>query len=128
MGLASWESSPNGKILQSDVVIAKNYLNKDEIEDLERIVNEFLELAEGRAKRHIPMTMKDWVTRIDQYLLSDERDILNNAGKISHEMAQEKILTEFEKYRVKQDKLYKSDFDLLMEESEIYLKDDENEN
>lgn len=115
MGLASWESSPNGKILQSDVVIAKNYLNKDEIEDLERIVNEFLELAEGRAKRHIPMTMKDWVTRIDQYLLSDERDILNNAGKISHEMAQEKILTEFEKYRVKQDKLYKSDFDKLIE-------------
>ncbi len=115
MGLTSWENSPNGKILKSDVVIAKNYLSKDEIEDLERIVNAFLELAEGRAKRHIPMTMEDWVTRIDKYLLSDDRDVLTNAGKISHEIAQEKALTEFEKYRVKQDKLYKSDFDKLIE-------------
>lgn len=115
MGLTSWENCPNGKILKSDVVIAKNYLNKDELEDLERIVNAFLELAEGRAKRHIPMTMEDWVTRIDKYLLSDDRDILYNAGKISHEIAQEKALTEFEKYRIKQDKLYKSDFDKLIE-------------
>lgn len=76
MGLTSWENSPNGKILKSDVVIAKNYLNKEEIEDLERIVNAFLELAEGRAKRNIPMTMEDWANRIDKYLLSDDRDIL----------------------------------------------------
>ena len=87
MGLTSWENSPNGKILKSDVVIAKNYLSKDEIEDLERIVNAFLELAEGRAKRHIPMTMEDWSNRIDKYLLSDDRDILEDAGKISHEIA-----------------------------------------
>ena len=118
MGLTSWENSPNGKILKSDVVIAKNYLNKDEIEDLERIVNAFLELAEGRAKRHIPMTMEDWSTRIDKYLLSDDRDILKDAGKISHEIACDKALTEFEKYRVKQDRLYQSDFDKLLLESE----------
>ena len=71
-------------------------------------------------KRNIPMTMEDWATRIDKYLLSDDRDILKDAGKISHEIACDKALTEFEKYRVKQDKLYKSDFDLLMEESEDY--------
>ena len=118
MGLTSWENSPNGKILKSDVVIAKNYLSKDEMEDLERIVNAFLELAEGRAKRHIPMTMEDWNNRIDKYLLSDDRDILKDAGKISHEIACDKALTEFEKYRVKQDKLYKSDFDKLLLESE----------
>jgi len=118
MGLMSWENSPNGKILKSDVVIAKNYLSKDEIEDLERIVNAFLELAEGRAKRHIPMTMEDWSTRIDKYLLSDDRDILKDAGKISHEIACDKALTEFEKYRVKQDRLYQSDFDKLLLESE----------
>ena len=122
MGLTSWENSPNGKILKSDVVIAKNYLCKDEIEDLERIVNAFLELAEGRAKRHIPMTMEDWSKRIDKYLLSDDRDILKNAGKISHEIACDKALTEFEKYRVKQDKLYKSDFDKLLLESEQSVK------
>ena len=118
MGLTSWENSPNGKILKSDVIIAKNYLNKDEIEDLERIVNAFLELAEGRAKKHIPMTMEDWSNRIDKYLLADDRDILKDAGKISHEIACDKALTEFEKYRVKQDRLYQSDFDKLLLESE----------
>ena len=118
MGLTSWRNSPNGKILETDVVIAKNYLTKDELEDLELIVSAFLDLAEARAKRNIPMTMEDWATRIDKYLLSDDRDILKDAGKISHEIACDKALTEFEKYRVKQDKLYKSDFDLLMEESE----------
>lgn len=120
MNLTSWKNSPNGKILESDVIIAKNYLNKEEIEDLERIVNAFLELAEGRAKRHIPMTMEDWANRIDKYLLSDDRDILTDAGKISREIAEEKAISEFEKYRVKQDKLYKSDFDKLMECSENY--------
>ena len=118
MGLTSWENSPNGKILNSDVVIAKNYLSKDEIEDLERIVNAFLELAEGRAKKHIPMTMEDWSNRIDKYLLADDRDILKDAGKISHEIACDKALTEFERYRVKQDRLYQSDFDKLLLESE----------
>ncbi len=118
MGLTSWKHSPNGKILETDVVIAKNYLSKEELEDLERIVNAFLDLAEGRAKRNIPMTMEDWANRIDKYLLADDRDILKDAGKISHEIAEEKALTEFEKYRVKQDKLYQSDFDKLLLEAE----------
>ena len=117
MGLTTWKNSPNGKILETDVVIAKNYLSKDELESLERIVSAFLDLAENRAKRNIPMTMEDWATRIDKYLLADDLDILKDAGKISHEIACDKALSEFEKYRIKQDKLYKSDFDLLIEES-----------
>ena len=117
MGLTSWMNSPNGKILETDVVIAKNYLSKGELEQLELIVSAFLDLAESRAKRNIPMTMEDWATRIDKFLLADDRDILKDAGKISHEIARDKALTEFEKYRIKQDKLYKSDFDLLLEES-----------
>ncbi len=118
MGLISWKHSPNGKILETDVVVAKNYLTKEELESLERIVSAFLDLAEDRARRNIPMTMEDWATRIDKFLLADDRDILKDAGKISHEIACDKALTEFEKYRVKQDKLYKSDFDLLLEEVE----------
>ena len=78
MGLTSWKNSPNGKILETDIVIAKNYLSKNE---LERIVSAFLDLAEARAKRNIPMTMEDWATRIDKFLLSDDRDILKDAGK-----------------------------------------------
>ena len=116
MGLTSWKNSPGGKILETDVVIAKNYLTKEELEQLELIVSAFLDLAEARAKRNIPMTMEDWSTRIDKYLLADDRDILKDVGKISHEIACDKALTEFEKYRVKQDKLYKSDFDKLLEE------------
>ena len=116
MGLTSWKNSPNGKILETDVVIAKNYLSKSEIEGLELIVSSFLDLAESRAKRNIPMSMNDWSSLLDKYLLLDNRDILKDAGKISHEIACDKALTEFEKYRVKQDKLYKSDFDLLIEE------------
>ena len=115
MGLTNWKNSPDGKILETDVVVAKNYLSKDELESLERIVSAFLDLAEDRAKRNIPMTMEDWLSRIDKFLLADDRDILKDAGKISHEIACDKALTEFEKYRVKQDRLYKSDFDLLLE-------------
>ena len=118
MNLTNWKNSPNGKILETDVVIAKNYLKKEELEQLELIVSAFLDLAEARAKRNIPMTMEDWANRIDKYLLSDDRDVLKDAGKISHEIAKEKALTEFEKYRVVQDKLYKSDFDKLIESSE----------
>ena len=118
MGLTSWKNSPKGKILETDVVIAKNYLSKEELESLELIVSAFLDLAENRAKRHIPMTMEDWSTRIDRFLLADDLDVLKEAGRISHEIACDKALTEFEKYRIKQDKLYKSDFDLLIEESQ----------
>ena len=115
MGLTNWKNSPNGKILETDVVIAKNYLSKEELESLELIVSAFLDLAENRAKRHIPMTMEDWSNRINKFLLADDLDVLKDAGKISHEIACDKALTEFEKYRVKQDKLYKSDFDILLE-------------
>ena len=93
MGLTSWKNSPDGKILETDVVVAKNYLSKDELESLERIVSAFLDLAEDRAKRNIPMTMEDWATRIDKFLLADDRDILKDAGKISHEIACDKALT-----------------------------------
>ena len=117
MGLTSWKNSPNGKILETDVVIAKNYLSKDELESLGRIVSAFLDLAEDRAKRNIPMTMEDWAIRIDRYLLADDRDILKDAGKISHEIACDKAISEFEKYRVIQDRLYQSDFDKLIESS-----------
>mgnify|MGYP004473407895 FL=1 len=117
MGLTNWRNSPNGKIMESDVIIAKNYLTQEELKDLEGIVSAFLEIAENRARRHIPMTMEDWAIRIDKFLLADDRDILKDAGKISHEIACDKALTEFEKYRVKQDRIYKSDFDLLLEET-----------
>lgn len=127
MGLTSWKNSPDGKILETDVVIAKNYLNKDEIEQLELIVSAFLDLAEARAKRNIPMTMEDWAERIDKYLLADDRDVLRDAGKISHEIACEKALTEFEKYRIKQDRLYKSDFDILLEETQKIDSSDKND-
>ena len=117
MGLTSWKNAPDGKILETDVVIAKNYLSKEEIKELELIVSSFLDLAESRARRNIPMTMEDWSNLLDKYLLLDNRDILKDAGKISKKIACDKALSEFEKYRVKQDRLYKSDFDLLLEET-----------
>lgn len=118
MGLTSWAKSPNGKILKSDVSVAKNYLSKEEIEDLGRIVSAFLDLAEGAAKRRIPMTMEDWANRIDRFLLADDRDVLRDAGKISMEIARDHAESEFEKYRIIQDRLFESDFDKLLLESE----------
>lgn len=111
MGLTSWKNAPEGKIIKTDVSIAKNYLNKEELESLGKIVNAFLDLAENRAQRKIPMTMQDWATRIDQFLAFDEREILQDGGKISAEIAKEKAETEFEKYRIIQDRLFESDFD-----------------
>ena len=111
MGLTSWKNSPEGKIIKTDVSIAKNYLNKTELESLGRIVNAFLDLAENRAERNIPMTMQDWAKRIDAFLEFDERKILKDEGKISAQIAKEKAETEFEKYRIIQDRLFKSDFD-----------------
>lgn len=116
-GFNLWKNSPNGKILETDVVIAKNYLSKDELDSLEHIVSAFLDLAENRARRNIPITMEDWANRIDKYLLSDDLDVLKNAGKISHDIACDKALTEFEKYRLKQDKLFSSDFDKFILET-----------
>ena len=114
MGLTSWDNAPDGKILKTDVTIAKNYLSKDELDALSRIVNAFLELAESRAKRNIPMTMEDWALRLDAFLEFDDREILKNAGKITKKIADEKAFSEFEKYRVVQDRLFMSDFDKLL--------------
>ena len=114
MGLNTWENSPHGKILKSDVIIAKNYLNNEELQALGRIVNAYLDLAENRAKRNIPMTMEDWAKRLDLFLQHDDREILQNAGIISHELAKVHAETEFEKYRIIQDQLFQSDFDKLI--------------
>ena len=111
MGLTFWENAPDGKIVKTDVSIAKNYLKQNELEDMGGIVTAILEFAERRAKRHIPMTMEDWATRIDAYLSSDARPLLPDSGKVSHEFAKQYAETEFEKYRVIQDKLFSSDFD-----------------
>ena len=111
MGLTSWEQSPDGKIVKTDVAIAKNYLTETELESLGRIVNAYLDLAEDRAKRHIPMTMDDWAKRLDKFLEADERDILQNSGKITAVMAKSFAESEFEKYRIVQDRLFESDFD-----------------
>ena len=119
MGLTSWDNAPDGKILKSDVTIAKNYLSREELESLGRVVNAFLDLAEDRAKRNIPMTMEDWATRLDKFLDADNREILKDGGKITKKIADEKAITEFEKYRVVQDKEYLSDFDKLLLEMEI---------
>ena len=111
MGLTSWENAPNGKIVKTDVAVAKNYLKGDELESMGRIVNAFLDLAEDRAKRRIPMTMEDWAIRIDKFLDSDDRPILADAETVSTEQAKLYAETEFEKYRLIQDKLFQSDFD-----------------
>ena len=117
MGLTSWERSPDGKILKSDVSVAKNYLTKDELDSLGRIVNSFLDAAEDFAKRKIPMTMEDWAKRLDMFLEFTGREILTDAGTVSRITAQAYAESEFEKYRVTQDKLYQSDFDKLIEET-----------
>ena len=111
MGLTTWENAPHGKIVKTDVSIAKNYLKEVELEDMGHIVSAVLDFAESRAKRRIPMTMEDWAKRIDAYLNSDERPLLDNAGKVSAEQAKAYAETEFEKYRVIQDRLFRSDFD-----------------
>ena len=114
MGLTSWDNAPTGKILKTDVSIAKNYLKKEELEELGRVVNAFLDLAESRAKRNIPMTMEDWALRLDAFLEFDDREILKNAGKITKQIARDRAFSEFEKYRVVQDRLFMSDFDKLL--------------
>ena len=111
MGLTTWGKAPGGKILKSDVVVAKNYLTEAELADLGRIVNAYLDLAESRAKRRVPMTMAAWAKRLDIFLAADEREVLQDAGRISAEIAREHAEGEFEKYRVIQDKLFQSDFD-----------------
>lgn len=124
MGLTSWENAPDGRILKSDVSVAKNYLTRDELDSLGRIVNAYLDLAEDRAKRRIPMTMEDWAKRLDQFIEFNERELLKDAGNISARVAQGHAESEFEKYRVIQDKLFKSDFDKFTELPDIPMKED----
>ena len=119
MGLHTWKDAPNGKIKKSDVTVAKNYLTEDEMKSMELIVSAYLDLAENRARRHIPMTMEDWAKRLDIYLQADDLEVLKDAGKISAQLAKMHAETEFEKYRVVQDRLYQSDFDKYLEDGEI---------
>lgn len=121
MGLTTWENAPNGKIVKPDVGIAKNYLKESELEDMGRIVNSFLDLAEDMAKRHIPMTMEDWAKRIDKFLDLTDRPVLTDAGKITAEFAKSFAESEFEKYRVIQDKLFQSDFDRFNDDNLLPL-------
>lgn len=117
MGLTNWEKAPKGKVVKTDVSIAKNYLKENELEAMGRIVSAFLDVAEDRAKRHIPMTMEDWAGRIDKFLDITDRPILPDAGAISAEFAKAYAESEFEKYRIIQDKLFQSDFDRLSGEN-----------
>ena len=113
MGLTSWENAPAGKIVKTDVSIAKNYLKGEELEDMGRLVNSVLDMAERMAQRHIPMTMEDWAKRIDIILEAGGDTILKDAGKVTAEYAKECAESEFEKYRLIQDRLFRSDFDRL---------------
>ena len=122
MGLTSWASAPDGKIAKSDVSIAKNYLSEPEMKSLERIVSAYLDLAEDRAERHIPMTMEDWSRRLDLFLMADDREILQDSGKITAEIAKAKAECEFEKYRIVQDQLFMSDYDKYLLELENAAK------
>lgn len=122
MGLTSWKAAPDGKISKSDVSVAKNYLTADEMASLELIVSAYLDLAENRTRRKIPMTMEDWAKRIDIYLAADDLDVLQNPGKITAAIAKDHAETEFEKYRIIQDKLFMSDYDRYLLELEEKVK------
>lgn len=124
MGLTTWAKAPNGKIIRSDVSVAKNYLKENELQALGRLVNAYLDIAKDMAERHIPMTMEDWAKRIDKFLDATDREILQDAGHITAEYAKEYAESEFEKYRVIQDRLFRSDFDKLDGEDHTLPFDD----
>ena len=111
MGLTSWKDAPNGKIQKFDVSVAKNYLSENEMQQLQRLVSAYLDLAEDMALRQIPMTMEDWETRLNRFIEATDRAVLQDAGKVTAEIAKAHAETEFEKYRVIQDQLFESDFD-----------------
>lgn len=127
MGLTTWAKAPDGKIIRSDVSIAKNYLKENELQALGRLVNAYLDIAKDMAERHIPMTMEDWAKRIDKFLDATDREILQDAGHVSAEYAKEYAESEFEKYRVIQDRLFRSDFDKLTGENPSLPLDTEQE-
>lgn len=114
MGLTTWKNAPRGKIVKADVSIAKNYLTKEEMQDLNQFVNMYLDYAERQARRQIPMTMEDWAKRLDVFLEFNEEEVLKDKGRVSAEIAKSFAESEFEKYRIMQDKLYQSDFDKLL--------------
>ena len=118
MGLKSWKNAPDGKIVKTDVSIAKNYLEKEELAELNEIVTMYLDYATRQARRHIPMTMEDWKTKLDAFLRFNDADVLQDKGKVTAAIAKEFAESEFEKYRVIQDSLYESDFDKLMNDME----------
>ena len=118
LGLTNWKNSPNGKILRSDVRVAKNYLDENELKELNDLVNIYLDIAENRARRHIPMKMNDWVISLEEVFKINMYDVLNGKGKISHDKAMKKADSEYDKYAVIQDKSYISDFDKLVYETE----------
>jgi hypothetical protein len=118
MGLSIWKDAPKGKIQKFDVSVAKNYLTEVEMEQLERLVSAYLDIAEDMAKRQIPMTMADWELRLNRFLELTDREILQDAGKVTMELAKQFAETEFEKFRIVQDRLFESDFDLLLKQIE----------
>jgi hypothetical protein len=118
MGLTTGRNAPKGKILKSDVSVAKNYLTLKEMDSLNRIVTMYLDYAENQAKRRIPMTMEDWAKKLNAFLQFNEYDILNNSGKVTSEVAKAFVESEFEKYRIIQDRLFESDFDRLLKETD----------
>lgn len=115
MGLTNWKDAPNGKIQQFDTIVAKNYLSDKELAQLQRLVSAYLDLVEDMAIREIPMTMSDWEERLNRFLATTDREILQDAGKITAEIAKAHALSEFEKYRIIQDNLFESDFDKFIE-------------
>ena len=119
MGLTNWKNSPDGPIYKYDVDIAKNYLNEKELKDLNRIVTMYLDYAELQAENHNAMTMKDWVEKLNAFLQFNGKEILHNAGKISASIAKKLAYKEYDKFKVKQDKLYKSDFDNFLNETRM---------
>jgi hypothetical protein len=118
MGLVSWEDAPHGKIQKFDVVVAKNYLTEHEMAQLSRLVNAYLDVAEDMAQRQIPMTMQDWETRLNRFIEATDREVLQDAGKVTAEIAKAHAESEFEKYRIIQDRLFESDFDRLLKQIE----------
>lgn len=111
MGLTAWKKSPKGKVLKTDVTVAKNYLNEKEIRELNRIVTMYLDYAENQAERNIPMKMKDWIEKLDSFLQFNDYSVLKNAGTISSEIAKKLAEPQFDKFRIEQDRQYESDFD-----------------
>ncbi|MDO9101205.1 MAG: RhuM family protein [Candidatus Nitrotoga sp.] len=124
MGLSTWKDAPAGKIQKFDVVVAKNYLTEHEMAQLSRLVNAYLDVAEDMAQRKIPMTMQDWETRLNRFIEATDREVLQDAGKVTAEIAKAHAESEFEKYRIVQDRLYESDFDRLVKQIESEHKAD----